>query len=113
MTNYSRPYYTLKDGEPVICHDPIEWAMWFERSGNDRFIACDSNRTYQVSTVFLGVDHSFSGDNSPILFETMVFIFDKYHRKGKWESIECLRYATKEEAIEGHNLYCKKYINGD
>jgi hypothetical protein len=47
-----------------------------------------------VSTVYLGVDHSF-GNGPPLLYETMVFgcgKHDKYQR----------RYSTQEEALAGH-----------
>lgn len=47
-----------------------------------------------VSTVFLGIDHSFSNHGEPILFETMVFggINDQYQN----------RYCTFREACNGH-----------
>jgi hypothetical protein len=50
-----------------------------------------------VSTVFLGLDHSFEG--SPILFETLV-------SGGNLEG-EMARYHTWEEAIKGHNNMMK------
>ncbi len=45
-----------------------------------------------VSTVFLGVDHAYSG--KPITFETMIFggKYDQYQR----------RYYTVEQAKQGH-----------
>ena len=46
-----------------------------------------------VSTVFLGIDHSF-GEGPPILWETM--IFDGPHDQFQE------RYTSKEEAIAGH-----------
>lgn len=50
-----------------------------------------------VSTVWLGMDHSFSlTTTTPIIFETMVFnggdMMDEYME----------RYATEEQALEGH-----------
>ena len=47
-----------------------------------------------VSTVWLGIDHSFGG-GTPILFETMVF-------DPLGESVESRRYCTEAEALEGH-----------
>lgn len=46
-----------------------------------------------VSTVFLGMDHSFGG-GPPLLFETMIFggNHDRYHE----------RYSTWAEAEAGH-----------
>jgi len=54
-----------------------------------------------VSTIFLGLDHSF-GSEKPILFETMVFSenidYDQYQ----------IRYLSYEEAKQGHiNIYNK------
>jgi hypothetical protein len=48
-----------------------------------------------VSTVWLGLDHSF-GDGPPLIFETMV-----YDEEGKfgWHQE---RYPTEEEARDGH-----------
>lgn len=48
-----------------------------------------------VSTVFLGLDHSFpTGTGTPILFETMIFggPYDQYQE----------RYTTYQDALEGH-----------
>jgi hypothetical protein len=54
-----------------------------------------------VSTVFLGIDHRFTGsDGAPIVFETMVF--DDY------ESGDCYRYATWDEAVAGHKAVVKR-----
>ena len=46
-----------------------------------------------VSTVWLGMDHSF-GDGPPLIFETMVF--------GGELDQECDRYTTEEQAQQGH-----------
>jgi hypothetical protein len=48
-----------------------------------------------VSTVFLGLDHSFSAQSQPVLFETMIF--------GGVRDEEQLRYRTWDEAVEGHD----------
>jgi hypothetical protein len=54
----------------------------------------------EVSTVFLGLDHRFSGVGRPIVFETLVFggPFD-----GAGE-----RYCTWAEAEAGHAKYVDK-----
>ena len=48
----------------------------------------------EVSTIFMGLDHNFSNEGPPILFETMVF--------GGALDQEQARYATWEEAEAGH-----------
>ena len=49
-----------------------------------------------VSTIFLGIDHSYSidPDHTPLLFETMVF--NDYEAGDQW------RYHTYDEAVAGH-----------
>lgn len=84
--------YRLDGHEPVQCADLSEWAQWFDTS--KRIVAQDdlSDGT-RVSTVFLGIDHNFSG-GPPLLFETMIFggANDGYQ----------VRYSTWAEAEDGH-----------
>lgn len=51
----------------------------------------------RVSTVFLGLDHSF-GAGPPVLWETMIFggDHDEYQE----------RYTSYEDAVEGHARAC-------
>lgn len=63
----------------------------------------DQINDYFVSTVFLGVDHSF-GDGPPILWETMVF------KNG--EEIYCNRYSSAKEARQGHQTAVLWVLNG-
>lgn len=60
------------------------------------------NDNVEVSTVFLSLDHNFTLEGPPILFETMVFggQHDHYQRryrtlgeakKGHWETVEMAR----------------------
>lgn len=53
----------------------------------------------EVSTVFLGLDHSFIKKDVPILFESMIFEgpHNEYQR----------RYSTYDQALEGHNNLVK------
>lgn len=57
-------------GEPVTESDVIKWAQWFEKA--ERHVGNDWIGEQRVSTVFLGLDHSFH-EGIPILWETMVF----------------------------------------
>jgi hypothetical protein len=50
-----------------------------------------------VSTVWLGLDHSHSLGGPPLIFETMVF-----PSRDNFAEIWCERYATLEDAREGH-----------
>ncbi len=87
MKNYILEGKTIKTVD-----DMMEWAKWFETA--ERHIAkTEISKEVNVSTVFLGLDHSFGG-GTPILFETMIFggEHDQYQDK----------YATYEEAEVGH-----------
>lgn len=75
-------------------------ANLFEKK--NRRIAFTEIDAVQVSTVFLGIDHSFGDDDEPILFETMVF--------GGDHNESCYRYATKKEALIGHGNIVKMVL---
>jgi hypothetical protein len=98
-------YYGL-NGEHITM---AEWAVLMEVKRNARGI--DENGVSSpdddptrigstkvghawVSTVWLGLDHSF-GRGPPLIFETM--IFGGSHDQQMW------RYASREAALEGHN----------
>lgn len=69
-----------------------EWADAFNAVGTRR-VARDRIGDAEVSTVFLGIDHSF-GQGPPLIFETM--IFGGQHDQDQW------RYSTWDEAVAGH-----------
>lgn len=107
--------YILENKLSILCCDVIKWAEWFERA--DRHVAktdigipawkywlgkllkIKNWEPVQISTVFLGLDHSFGGD-IPILFETMVF--------GGNYDMDQERYATWDDAEKGHKQMCEK-----
>jgi hypothetical protein len=90
-------FYRLNEDHSVSLiegpHAMLRWAECFESL--DRVVAKTNIEGVEVSTVFLGLDHSF-GRGPPLLFETMTF--DDY---GSGEI--CLRYSTWDEAVRGHN----------
>ena len=84
-------YILDKTGNPILEPDILKWARWFETA--DRQIArTELPGDVTVSTVFLAIDHGYSGP--PILYETMVF--------GGPLDEEQERYTTRQAAIEGH-----------
>ena len=89
--------YILKDGKVERCDDLLEWAKAFEKGERrvERTVVGDK----LVSTMFLGVDHSF-GVGEPELFETMVFNNDRANYASHDEYTR--RYATIEQARDGH-----------
>lgn len=86
--------YILDGKIPKPVSDLMEWAKWFETA--DRTVRKTEIGGVNVSTVFLGVDHSFEhyGKFEPILFETMIF-------GGKHDG-HMERYRTWDEAEIGH-----------
>lgn len=64
-------YILRPDGIAIPEPDLIAWAIWFEDS--NRVVRQDVVGTVLISTVFLGLDHNFTGQGPPLLFETMVF----------------------------------------
>jgi hypothetical protein len=88
--------YILKGHETVPCDNLFEWAAWFEIA--DRRVVETEKNGIRVSTVFLGLDHSF-GRGKPLLFETMIF-------GGEHDSYQD-RYETWDEAEAGHRIACE------
>jgi hypothetical protein len=80
---------------------PIGMERWSSLFSEPRHVGEDfpvlNGRKFHVSTVWLGLDHSFSRYPSrPIIFETMIFpggVFDELYQD---------RYSTLTEARAGH-----------
>lgn len=90
----------------VEIEDLWEWAKQVEDSATRR-VKQDEVDGFRVSTVFLGLDHSFMG-STPHWFETMIFgdngtAFDDYQE----------RYPTWEEAVIGHERAVNMVKNRD
>lgn len=84
-------YYILENKVPVKIYDIEEWAVKStveSRRVDETFIS-----DVRISTVFLGLDHSF-GEGEPLLFETMIF-------GGEHDDYQD-RYSTWDEAVAGH-----------
>ncbi len=99
-------FYIL-DGEqrPVKVEGPdavLEWGRWFEVADEERRVALDEVGGACISTVFLGLDHNWSDDGPPILYETMIFAH------GTDLDQETCRYATRSEALSGHEAACQR-----
>jgi hypothetical protein len=87
-------------GEIIPATDLIKWAIWFE--GTENHVGLDEVSGFIVSTIFMGINHSF-GNRRPQWFETMVFRqMDNKRMLGRL--IDQWRYATLEEARAGHKL---------
>lgn len=93
--------YILEGTTPKKCDDLIAWANWLENNNRTVIKTKTDDDSVEVSTVFLGLDHSFDSGN-PLLFETLVF-------GGNFDG-EMDRYSTWEQAEVGHAEMVKKVI---
>lgn len=85
--------YILKNNVPIPCDDILVWGRWFEENKKGRHVGDTTVGDVRISTVFLGIDHSF-GRGRPVLFETMIF-------GGEHEG-DCWRWFTWFDAEEMH-----------
>ena len=86
-------YYRLDAQHNAIPCSLEEYALQYQPDDPyKRHVGDDTVEGIRISTVFLGIDHSFGG--VPILFETMIFggVHDDYQE----------RYCTWIEALAGH-----------
>ena len=100
MIDPARPiYYILEGHTPVPVKDIHEWADRWEKK--DRRVKRDELfGGIVVSTIFLGIDHSWD-EGFPVLFETMIFggFYDQYQtRCSWWEEAECQHAVAVRKA---------------
>lgn len=94
-----RPLHYDRQGRPITLE---QWALLFE-AGTDRVVeqTALSNGLW-VSTVWLGLDHNYTGVGPPIIFETLVF-----PTEAGGAEIDGHRYATEEQARAGHAAFVR------
>ena len=80
-------------GRPKRCDDILQFAAWFGTADRD-VLYTEITKKVRVSTVFLGIDHNFSGKGKPVLWETMIF-GGPYN---DWTK----RYTSERDARAGH-----------
>lgn len=101
MIELERSLYFDRDGKPID-------SQTFSRLVRDREYKIVARTELEdgrfVSTVWLGIDHRFSSDGPPIIFETMVFPGD-----GSWIEEDMERYVTLEQAQRGHEAMVRKH----
>ena len=86
--------YILEGDTPIAAANIEEWKEWYKHADRKIKSTYYNDKEIHVSTAFLG--HS-----STVLFETMIFGGSPYKNE-QW------RYATKDEAVEGHAKACEK-----
>lgn len=93
-------------GVPISVEDwMLKMTDDYKRVAQDTIVVGD--QSVWVSTVWLGLDYSFTQFGPPLIFETMLFIDDDLdgppglepdHEFQNW----CERWSTEKEALEGH-----------
>ena len=85
-------WYTLDENNiPIKTQSIQEYIDW--ETDEKRIVKQDNIGKVIVSTVFLGLDHSY-GRSIPILWETMIF-------EGEHDGYQD-RYSSYEDALKGH-----------
>lgn len=95
--------YFDRQGQPI---DLITWAGLFE----DRVyaqVAFDQVGPFRVSTVWLGLNHNYSG-GVPLIFETMIFdtriqVPSIHPGETYDEDVAMWRYPSEVAALAGHD----------
>lgn len=100
-----RNYIRHPDGRIEQCHDVVQFAAWYGNIANRQIARTavpfgpGDKKAVIVSTVFLGMDHNWTGERDPVLFETVVFIPEETDFD---EPPFAERYRTEDEARAGH-----------
>lgn len=94
---YKPVYYILKYRKPVKTYDIKKWGKWFKDTYKRRVRSTYVNGHW-VSTVCIGIDHSFV-DGQLHIFETMIF---SKNRNGPFDDIIHGRCGTWREALRIH-----------
>jgi hypothetical protein len=93
-------HYILDDHNVAVPVDFMTWARWYEANSHRRVVAkATLAGGVVVSTVFLGLDHSW-GPGPRHIFETMVF--------GGEHDGDTERYATWAQAEAGHAVMVRR-----
>ena len=79
---------------------PMDQSAWQRRFSDYDYkvVAKTVMSGWSVSTVWLGLNHNYTGQGPPVIFETMVFPPDGLQAEGEY----CTRHATEAEARAGH-----------
>lgn len=102
--------YYDKRGKPIPM---MVWAKLFENKSYKIIEQTLLPNKRLVSTVWLGLDHSFGCSSKPFIFETMVFkrkFTGNFKKDRKMaQELDTLRYSTLKEAKQGHKELCEKW----
>lgn len=98
MKKFKLDKYLTEITKSYILKNEKVWGKFYEKP-KDRIVARTffNKKKIRVSTVFLGLDHSWDFTGPPVLWETMVFGLKSEHMD---------RYTSVEDARKGHKKTC-------
>jgi hypothetical protein len=106
LLSCDRSLYFDWDGKPIL-----QWEYIFKWTFCEKHVGKTIINGWLISTVWLGLNHSFFKDHAPLIFETMIFkdnpdipnceICEHYQE----------RYCTYESALIGHEEACETVKN--
>lgn len=99
-------YILDAQGNAVRCPDLMQWAEWFDNTDNRRVAWDDLPNGDALSTVFLGIDHNFTREGPPILWETGWRVHGDY-----WRILD--RYTSRQAALDGHKAFLERIQKGE
>lgn len=108
LSELTRGRYFRRDGTRI--HSLEEWAALME-DPTYKVVQHTKlrGRRKWVSTVWLGLNHNYSG-GPPLIFETMVFglkDLSYFNGRGFPKDLDQKRYVTEAEARAGHAELCR------
>lgn len=101
-------FYKLDENKNAIPCEVLEWGEQLEEMSisGAKIVANEEVNGKIISTVWLGVNHSYNDGFPPLIFETMIFEGDSC-----WD-IYCDRYSSWDEALAGHQKAIRWVKNG-
>lgn len=100
-------YYILDKEKNPIEVGLETWSKWYQNGFDQRRVKLtEVGNGQKVSTVFLGLDHSFDPNSKPVLFETMI-----YNKNDTFEDYQW-RYHTWQEALINHEKIVEVILTG-
>lgn len=93
----SNIYYKLDENKNVLPSSIEEWCTFVVGTFPINYLSIKKNKVngFVVSTIFFGVTMTFSIEDKPIVFETVVFDKDR-------KAIYQHQYSSYQEAKQGH-----------
>lgn len=91
----SRHYKLAEDGRTPVKVTFMEFLDWQVANQDLLQVRHSQIGNYDVSTVFLGLNHNWRREGPPVLWETMVF-------GGRLDARMQSRYTSYEDALKGH-----------